>query len=96
MRGVLVVLEEELEKRCRIIRAHFAEHTDFFTRQFFVCLDRIKIPPDFRFEFLEQKSEREGLELYYFSSHDGIIRLTQMSTKYLCFLVVELAVFNSF
>jgi len=90
---VLKELRKATRNICRPVKAHFAEHMDFFTRQLLLCIDRPKIPKGFRLALVEPEKHR-GVELYYFSYKDCAVRLQLIRTEYLYGVVVEIVVFD--
>jgi len=86
-------LRKATQSICRPVKAHFAEHMDFFTRQLLLCVDRPKIPKHLRLTYIDQ-SERYSIELYYYSHNDCAVRLQLIRTKLIYGLVVEVVVFE--
>jgi len=90
---VLKELRKATRDVCRVTKAHFAEHTTFYTRQLLLCVDRPKIPKRLRLTYIDHR-ERYSIELYYYSHSDCAIRLQLVRTKLIYGLVVELVVFE--
>jgi len=90
---VLKELHRATRDVCRVVKAHFAEHMTFYTRQLLLCVDRPKIPKNLKLTYIDQR-KRCSTELYYYSHRDCAIRLLLMHTKYLYGLIAEIIVFE--
>jgi len=90
---VLKELRKATQSICRPVKAHFAEHMDFFTRQLLLCIDRPKLPKHLRLTYIDQR-EGYSVELYYYSHKDCVARLQLVRIKYLYGLVVEIVAFE--
>jgi len=90
---VLKELHRATRNVCRVVKAHFAEHMTFYTRQLLLCIDRPKLPKHLRLTYIDQR-ERYSIELYYYSHKDCSIRLLLIRTKLVYGLVVEIVVFE--
>jgi len=89
---VLKELRKATRDVCRAVKAHFAEHMTFYTRQLLLCVDRPKIPKNL-ITYIDQR-KKYSIELYYYSHRDCAVRLQLIRTKYLCGLIVEIVVFE--
>jgi len=90
---VLRELHRATRAVCRVVKAHFAEHMSFYTRQLLLCIDRPKLPAQLRLAYID-RGKRYGVELYYYSHSDCAVRLQLIRTEYLYGLVVEIVVFD--
>jgi len=90
---VLKGLHRATRSICRPVKAHFAEHTAFYTRQFLLCIDRPKLSKHLRLTYIDRE-KRYGVELYYYSHSDCAVRLQLIRTEYLYGLIVEVVVFD--
>jgi len=90
---VLKELHRATRNICKPIKAHFAEHMSFYTRQLLLCIDRPKLPKHLRLAYID-RGKRYGAELYYYSYKDCAVRLQLICTEYLYGLVVEIVVFD--
>jgi len=90
---VLKELRKATQSICRPVKAHFAEHMDFFTRQLLLCIDRPKLPKHLRLTYIDQR-EGYSIELHYYSHSDCAVRLLLIRTKLIYGLVVEVVAFE--
>jgi len=91
---VLKELHRATRDVCRVVKAHFAEHTTFYTKQLLLCIDRPKLPKHLRLTYIDRR-KRHSTELYYYSHNDCSIRLLLIHTKLVYGLIVEIVVFEN-
>jgi len=90
---VLKELHRATRNVCRVVKAHFAEHMTFYTRQLLLCIDRPKMPKNLMLMYIDQR-KKYSVELYYYSYKDCALRLQMICTKFLYGLIVEVIVFD--